>query len=564
MADDKNLLHQAIIIKNCGNNLFVKKEYENAIKMYEQSIELCPKSENKELAVIHQNIAACWEKLKKFLKVIEECTRAIQLNSRYVKAFSRRANAYELTGCFNEALNDLATVCVLETPETEAMAKFHRISRRINCFKDDQWMNSCEALNEVLSDLDAVCALNATESEESFTKYGNLLRRISVIETEKWISSRGEVLLSDEVIRLHFSNFINNGFIEGKVDSRVLNNTLSCLENELGVVDRCQKINAIKGTIQYLKTNYSAADELFVKIVQSDCNKCLKIYALIMLAISSLRPFLKPKNNEIRMMLPKTYEKFDAAIEIDPQNADIYFHRANAYYIVGKYEIAIKDLKTFIELSGKQEKAKGKILYLTFQRLFNSESSSYRVVECLLEFRNELTLNPNSSELLMYYMTAVLQLSRCTGNSRYFSDVFQYASALRGCGHDFQLFIAFSYMMSKDYKKGIDLLKVILKEEKHCQTANEYLSWLYVCTGKLDVSVIIHIDTALKYCASRRQVFTLIRLKKIILSLINTEHTLQSPFCCDLILMKFASHMTYEFYNNWFSRHFFNGISLLK
>ncbi|RWS22627.1 Mitochondrial import receptor subunit TOM70-like protein [Leptotrombidium deliense] len=320
MAENKELLlRKALVSKSCGNNLFERKEYEKAIVLYRKAIEICPKGEKNEIAIFHQNIAACYEKLKFLPQVIEECTRALSLNPKYVKALKRRANALELTENLNEAINDIAALCVLQ----------------------------------------------GATAEESIKKYGNLLERICEKETKEWMQNRVEVDVSDEVIRIHFSNFINNGFIEGEVNNNVLNNTLSKLQSDVNDADRCHKIDAIQGTFEYLKTNYSEADEFFAKIVQSDCNKYLKVYSNIMLAITCFRPFLKSREMEMLRLLPKSYERFDAAIKVDAGNADIYFHRAVVHYIVRKFEKAIDDLNKYIELTGKKNGLPGNCYFLT-------------------------------------------------------------------------------------------------------------------------------------------------------------------------------------------------------
>lgn len=47
-------------------------------------------------------------------KVIEDCTAALNLNKRYIKAMIRRAKAAEKLNNLDLALEDLATTCLLE------------------------------------------------------------------------------------------------------------------------------------------------------------------------------------------------------------------------------------------------------------------------------------------------------------------------------------------------------------------------------------------------------------------------------------------------------------------
>ena len=51
---------------------------------------------------------------KDYSSVIKECSAAIGLDPKYVKALSRRAKAYRSTGFLDEALEDVTAVCIIE------------------------------------------------------------------------------------------------------------------------------------------------------------------------------------------------------------------------------------------------------------------------------------------------------------------------------------------------------------------------------------------------------------------------------------------------------------------
>lgn len=52
-------------------------------------------------------------------KVIEDTTAAIALDNEYVKALNRRANAYEQTGKYSEALLDYTASCIIDSFRNE-------------------------------------------------------------------------------------------------------------------------------------------------------------------------------------------------------------------------------------------------------------------------------------------------------------------------------------------------------------------------------------------------------------------------------------------------------------
>ena len=83
-------MNEAIKLKNKGNELFRKKNYEEALKLYTQAIQLCPPDKRKEMSTFYQNRAACYEHMKQFEQVIHDSTKAIENDKRYVKAYLRR------------------------------------------------------------------------------------------------------------------------------------------------------------------------------------------------------------------------------------------------------------------------------------------------------------------------------------------------------------------------------------------------------------------------------------------------------------------------------------------
>lgn len=107
-------LEKAIAFKNDGNTRFKNGKFNEAIEFYNKAIETCPKSHSTDLSTFHQNRAAAYEQLKKWTAVKEDCTSALELNSRYTKALFRRAKANENTNDLTASLEDITATCILE------------------------------------------------------------------------------------------------------------------------------------------------------------------------------------------------------------------------------------------------------------------------------------------------------------------------------------------------------------------------------------------------------------------------------------------------------------------
>lgn len=107
-------LEQAIKFKNDGNTKFKSGKFNEAIEFYDQAIDTCPKTNPTDLSTFYQNRAAAYEQLQKWSSVKDDCTSALQLNPRYIKALYRRAKASENANDLTSSLEDITATCILE------------------------------------------------------------------------------------------------------------------------------------------------------------------------------------------------------------------------------------------------------------------------------------------------------------------------------------------------------------------------------------------------------------------------------------------------------------------
>ncbi|XP_017701552.1 RNA polymerase II-associated protein 3 isoform X2 [Phoenix dactylifera] len=86
--------------KELGNEYFKQKMFLEAIECYSRSIALSP------MSVAFANRAVAYLKLKRFEEAESDCTEALNLDDRYVKAYSRRATARKELGKLKASLED--------------------------------------------------------------------------------------------------------------------------------------------------------------------------------------------------------------------------------------------------------------------------------------------------------------------------------------------------------------------------------------------------------------------------------------------------------------------------
>lgn len=88
-----------------ANQLFLKNEYQKALELYNKAVESEP---NNHLYI--GNRAMCHLKLENFGLAIEDASKAVELDPKYVKGYYRRASAYFALAKYDKAMVDFKKV----------------------------------------------------------------------------------------------------------------------------------------------------------------------------------------------------------------------------------------------------------------------------------------------------------------------------------------------------------------------------------------------------------------------------------------------------------------------
>ncbi|KAF8407262.1 hypothetical protein HHK36_006389 [Tetracentron sinense] len=122
-------LAQANDAKVEGNKLFGDGQYESALSQYELALQFAPEIPSSEevRAICHANRAICFSKLGKYDDTIKECTKALDLNSTYMKALLRRGEAHEKLEHFEEAIADMKKILELDPSNDQAIRTIRRL-----------------------------------------------------------------------------------------------------------------------------------------------------------------------------------------------------------------------------------------------------------------------------------------------------------------------------------------------------------------------------------------------------------------------------------------------------
>lgn len=135
-SDSQSMLHEAINMKNKGNEEYKKGNFSKAIANYTTALQICPLAYNEERALLLGNRAATYIKMLCWNLAIQDCTKAIKLGAPNDKALKRRAIAYSMrSATLKLALKDYETLATKYPDQIEYRERIALINKKI---KDEQ------------------------------------------------------------------------------------------------------------------------------------------------------------------------------------------------------------------------------------------------------------------------------------------------------------------------------------------------------------------------------------------------------------------------------------------
>ncbi|TKX20888.1 mitochondrial import receptor subunit tom70 [Elsinoe australis] len=298
-------------LKAAGNKAYGSKDYNRAIDLYGQAL-LC-----KADPVFYSNRAACWNAMSNWDRVIEDTTAALNLDAEYVKALNRRANAYEQSEKYSEALLDYTASCIIDG------------------FRNDASAQSVERLLKKVAEAKAANILKGKPKKlPSPTFVSNYLQSFRPkplpqgLEQDAELdenSGKGQLRKGLQAVQKRSGE----GYTEA---SEAFDKAL-----ELGGLDNHEALAYnMRGTFKYLKGEDNAIDDL---------NKSLELdQGLIQSYVKRASMHLEAGDRA------QAKEDFEIAIKQDERDPDIYYHRAQLNFILSEFGEAAKDYQKSIDL----------------------------------------------------------------------------------------------------------------------------------------------------------------------------------------------------------------------
>ncbi|XP_038062805.1 mitochondrial import receptor subunit TOM70-like [Patiria miniata] len=451
-ADERTPEEKAQGSKNKGNKYFKAGRYEQAIACYNEAIELVPLDKTKDLSTFYQNRAAAHEQLKNYAQVVTDCTKALELNARYVKALFRRAKAFENMNQKMACLEDTTAVCILEN------------------FSHNQSM--------LLAD--------------------KMLKELGKEKAQQRYKERVPSLPSGQFIRSYFSSFSDDGISRSSNDyndegAGDVGNTGYRKAHRLftngdynGVIEACdEEINTdgdklaeallMRATFYLLMGQAAEARPDLDRLIGMDeSSKKLRANALI-------------KRGSMHMQEGNSSDAmndFATAVRIDPDNADIYHHRGQLNLLLDRIDDAAQDFEKCNKLNSNFALAHAQYSYAKY-RLALVHQSPMQLHTAMQELENSTKKFPTCAEAFALYA----QAQSDQGQFHVADEYFQKAIALEPDNPTAYVHRGLLHLSwKKDADGAIAMIQKALEIDSKCDFAYETLGTIEVQRGNMSAA----------------------------------------------------------------------------
>ncbi|NXS80762.1 TOM70 protein, partial [Erpornis zantholeuca] len=376
-------LGRAQAAKNKGNKYFKAGKYELAIQCYTEAISLCPPEKNLDLSTFYQNRAAAYEQLQKWTEVAQDCTKAVELNPKYVKALFRRAKAHEKLDNKKECLEDVTAVCILEAFQNQqSMLLADKVLKLLGKEKAKEKYKNREPLmpspqfiksyfSSFTDDIISQPLLKGEKSDEDKDKEGEASE---VKENSGYL--RAKQYMEEE----NYDKIISESTKEIEAKGKYMAEAL-----------------LLRATFYLLIGNASAAKpDLDQVISMEDANVKLRANALIKrgsMYMQQQQPVLSTQD-------------FNMAADIDPQNADVYHHRGQLKILLDQIEEAVEDFDECIRLRPNSALAQAQKCFALYRQAYTG-SNALTVQAAMKGFEDVIKKFPKCAEGYALYAQAL-------------------------------------------------------------------------------------------------------------------------------------------------------------
>ena len=454
--------------KNRGNKYFRGGRYELAIKCYSEAISSCPKDKKADLSTFYQNRAAAHEQLDDAEASLSDCNEAIKLNNRYVKALERRAR-------LNRKLRDL-----------------------------DSGKDRLERLRTALEDMTSVCFLEGFQKQDHLVLVDTILKDLGRSEARIIFSERKPVLTSQHFIKQYFMSFSSDPVINGLKNrlemghSGSYNKIMQLLKSEefqqvfdiiedtvSGSGDSTQfelsRLKSVRATFQILSKQLTKAMESLSEIINDqDVEPGIRANCLIKRASLYIQRCLDPDQDA-----KLSFQDFQMALDLDPDNPDVYHHKGQVNLLTENIADAIQDFGKAVSLNPEFPISCVQKLYTEYRAAMES-GNQVKIGNVMNSFEEAVSKYPDCVETYALYAQILCDQSQFERAE----DFYLKATEVDPSNANLYVHRALVALQSRgDVVKGRELINKAIQIDDKCEFAYETLGTIEVQSGNLKAAV---------------------------------------------------------------------------
>lgn len=358
-AEDKEKWAQAL--KTAGNEKYKAQIFEDAIVFYSAALQI------KKDPVFYSNRSACYAALDKHKEVIADASAAIDIKRDYAKCILRRANSYEALEMYPEAMLDLTALTIF--------GGFNTRSVELSLEKVLQ-KHSIRIVEENMK--------NRVPELPSASTIGSFFGTYVPETSPEGISADSEI--PDKYLFEALENInLNTAEAYEKADS-LLNQALAAYN-----VDSltAESADAAKASIAL---EYVAAFQ-FMKNVPNEASELIE--RAVALKPRARTYITRALINADRSSFTEALADFQRALDMNPENADVYYHLGQMFYLTSDLDSARKNFEKAKEYNPENLYAYIQLACIIYKQ-GNFDEAEKAFTEARLKF-------PTSPEILNYY-----------------------------------------------------------------------------------------------------------------------------------------------------------------
>lgn len=423
-----------------------------------------------------------------------DCTKALELNPKYTKAYLRRARASEKSNDLETALEDITIAGCLEKFSNErTLIMGDRILKQIGkryaieymATNKKHIMQSKYVIKGYIRTLPNDPVFRLLENENNDDLSPGFRKALQAVKEEKY----------DDVIPLCTEELKNS---------------------ESDTVPHKMEVLLLRGSFLLLLGKHTEALKDFEAVIDSNTvPKALKVNALIK------RAGLYMQLEE----LEKTFQDFELAAEIDPECGDIYHHRGRVEILTEEEEKAKKDFDKAIKLNpncGITHAQKYYVDYRYGMKIHDQNALSHVLLDflaCIDKFPDCLECYILLSQVLssmQQYFTAETMLAKASEKNPTAAIIYVHRGLMQ-------------LQSGSNVDEVVQYIKKALELDDKCEYAYETLGTIEVQRGNFKEGMELY-DKALELCRSLQELTHIFGLKQAA----KTQTTIKERLGADL------------------------------